>query len=385
LQTSASLWLEQSRIWVQCGWFALFGVALLLSILAFYRPGSSGLTATARSFWAMAMFGFVLIWMAGTVVEMMRRAAKISGVELVLALAAFSVLLAGTVSLVREWFGPRWGDPIKSERLALSLGVLTLAGWWFGGMGLQWNALWNFAPQDYGRVRAPDGWALALGGAALLGASRLVRSPDEEVVRVRNPRAAMWWIGLTALFLVLPVGGNNAGAASVFLFGAGVFAIKIWRSRGDCPLVFRVNPPTRVVMVALVALLPLLYPAQSATVWLARLILLWSSPFYLFAFSGLCLAIAWVSFKVREPLRLAIFDSFSSRALLHGTLAGILAATLLYGPAGAIFWAFWPLAGLFFDLLAPRDISTYSRHSELPAEVATANASAAGSADPFSG
>lgn len=381
--SSASLWLEHNRLLVQGGWFALFGVALWLSILAFYKPDSSSLFATARSLWALAMAGFVSMWIAGAVFEMVRRAAKISGMELVLALAAFSILLAGTLSLVREWFGLRWGDPLKCERVALSMGVLTLAGWWFGGMGLEWNALWNLMPQDYERVRAPDGWALALGGSALLGASRMVRSSDESRVRVKNPRAATWWILATALFVAAPGAGNNPPAASVFLLGAGAFLVKIWRSRNDRPIFLRVNRGTRSVLVLLLASLPLLVLPQDRGLWWERLLALWTSPLYLAGFIALCGLLAWLGLRVREPLRLAIFDAYPKRALLQGLLVGSLGAMLFFGPAGVLFWAFWPLAGLFFDLLAPR-VSPNSQSAKLPAEVAAANTIPSGSADSFS-
>lgn len=353
-------WLEAARIWVQIGWFCLFGLALFLSVGAFVRPRSRRYHGFARWLWVAAMGAFVLMWVAGAVLEMMRRAALVSGSDLVLALGAFSILLAGVVSLVREWFGPSGREPLQCDRLALSLLILTVAGWWFGGAALEGNALWNFVPLDGGRVRAPDGWALAISGATLLGLAALVQSRDEEVQRVRNPRVATLWTVGVAFALAVPLGGHNAAAAAVFLVGAGVFLCKIWRARRytaqrDCPVVLRVNAPTRGVLIGILAALPLIFRPEALALWLARIAWGWKSPVYVAALTFLLLIASFLLFLVREPLRLAVFHQFSHRALLLGTLAGTGAAILFFGPGGAPFFAFWPLTGLFFDLLAPRE------------------------------
>jgi hypothetical protein len=317
--------------------------------------------------WVAAMGAFLFMWLAGAVLEMMRRAAQVSGSDLVVALAAFSVLLAGVVSLVREWFGPTGREPLHCDRLALSLLILSIAGWWFGGAALENNALWDFGPRDIGRTRAPDAWALSVSGATLLGLAA-------EVLRVRNPRVATWWTLFVAVALAAPMGGKNALAATVFLVGAGAFLCKIWRARRytarrDCPIVLRVNAPTRAVLVALVAALPLIWRPESLTLWFERISWGWKSPVYVAALTFLLVMGSFLLFLVREPLRLAIFHQFSHRALLFGTLAGTAAAILFFGPAGAPFFAFWPLTGLFFDLLAPR-ARIRSSKSLLPAETA---------------
>ncbi|HEX9996834.1 MAG TPA: hypothetical protein VGB45_06805 [Abditibacterium sp.] len=346
--TAALLWLDSHRIGLQCGWFALCGFALWLSVAALHFSDHDGLFRITRGVWFAAMLAIVVAWLAGAALELMRRAAGISGRDLVVALGSFSVLIAAVLSLVREWFGARWNDEISGDRLALSLVVLTLAGWWFGGTALEANPLWKL--QSHGGNRAPDAWALLLGGATLLGLSHLARSRDESVLRARNPRVVALWIAATALLLGLPVLGSNPLAASVFLVGAGPFLVKIWRARRDKPLFLRVNCGTRAVLVICFASMPLWGRNWN---WDEHTLQNWQTPIYWVAFVILGTACWALGTFTRELLRLAVFDYFCRRALLNSTLIGALAAIAAFGPAGAIFWAFWPLAGLFFDLLAP--------------------------------
>ncbi|MBW3636518.1 MAG: hypothetical protein KY445_08650 [Armatimonadetes bacterium] len=355
MEIPALLWIEKYRLGVQYGWFALLGAALLLSAGALSRSRGTMPRAVARGFWVAAMAGFVVMWGAGTALEMMRRVADLPARELVIALAAFSVFLTAVLALMRAWFGPTGNEPLRSDRVALSLLILTLTGWWIGGLALEWNALWNLAPQEMGRHRAPDGWALALGGATLGGAAHLVQSRDEDRIRVKNPRAATWWILGLALILSLPWVGANGPAASVFLTGAGFFLAKIWRARRDCPLFLRVNWGTRAVMILLAAALPLVAWRHDGAVWAVRVARSGASPFDYAMFSIGVVAVCGLFVTMRAPLRHTMAQQFSRRALLSGAVAGSVAALVLFGPAGAIFWAFWPLFALFFDLLAPRE------------------------------
>lgn len=369
----AAFWLEDFRIAVQCGWFALFGVALTMAFAALWRPRGTLFNAVARGFWAAAMLWLIVMWGAGATLEMMRRAAPLPAPQLLVVLAAFSVFLTAMIALVRGWFGPTGNEPLRGDRIALSLLVLTLAGWWLGGLA-QGNALWNFAAQSAPNSRAPDGWALSLAGATLLGASHLAQVREGNRVRVKNPRPATWWIFLVTLTLALPL--RNGAAASVFLVGAGVFLAKIWRARRDGPLFLRVNLGTRAILILLLAALPFVVSGPESTTWLKSVLENWNSPFYLAPFLILCGAIFVLCRTVRVPLRRAIAGQFSRRALLSATLAGTVAATLLFGPAGAIFWAFWPLAALFFDLLAPRDSSRTEFSTETAARFELASRSA---------
>ena len=381
----AQFWLENARLWIQGGWFLGFGLALGLSIWALKWPHRPALGGWARGWWIAAMLGFVWLWLAGPVVEMMRRAAGVSGMGLLLALGAFSVLLAGVLSLVREWFGATGREPLHGEGVALSLLVLTLAGWWFGGVSLQENPLWNFWPANSHRAPLPDGWALSLGGATLLGLSHVVRSPDERFKRVLNPRAATWWMLALALALCWPWRGQNLPAASAFLAAAGAFVVKMWRARLDCPRFLRVNVGTRAVLVLLVASLPLGIERAPWAVWTARLLPTWKTPLYLAVFWALLTLIFALKTRAWPKFRGLIAPRFPLRLLVHATLVGTVAATLLFGPAGAPFFAFWPLCGLFFDLLAPREHQPEHQRdhqfadrteSEPEFEVAAANARA---------
>lgn len=373
MEIPALLWLEKYRLGVQYGWFALLGAALLLSAGALGRGSGTLPRAVARGGWVAAMAGFVVMWGAGTALEMMRRVADLPARELVIALAAYSVFLTAVLALMRAWFGPTGNEPLRSDRIALSLLLLTLAGWWFGGLALEWNALWNLAPQEMGRHRAPDGWALALGGATLSGAAHLVQSRDENRVRVKNPRAATWWILVLALMLSLPWTGANGSAASVFLTGAGFFLARIWRARRDCPLFLRVNWGTRAVMILLAAALPLVAWRHDGAVWAVNMVRSGKSPLDYALFFGGVLAVCGLFIMMRAPLRRAMAQQFSRRALLGATVAGSVAALLLLGPAGAIFWAFWPLFALFFDLLAPREPLSDSSAAEFAVSSAGAD------------
>ncbi|PQV62737.1 hypothetical protein B1R32_12322 [Abditibacterium utsteinense] len=362
-------WLKNWRIEIQSVWFSLFGIALLLSIGALHRSRRGGIAFVARGFWALSMGFFFAMWIAGAALEMMRRTAPVSGSHLVLALAAFSLLLAATLSLAREGFGATWNETLRPEKMALALLVLTLAGWFFGGMSLESNALWNifppiFAPLGADTPRAPDGWNLSLGGAALWGISTLLQSHDETTLRVKNPRAAMWFLLGVALLLALPQGAHSPAAASVFSFGAGIFAFKVWRVRADCPRFLRSNWRLRGPLLLLLSFAPFFVAQQKFALnlellkpelWATRLNETWRVPSHFLAFAVLLAAIFWLLFRARQPLRITIFHQFPQRSLLSGALGGFCMAAFLFGPTGAIFWAFWPLAGVFFDLLTPRE------------------------------
>jgi hypothetical protein len=366
----AQFWLEKARLWVQGGWFVLFLLSLCLSIGALKRPHHHGWRVWSRGLWATAMLFFVAMWIAGPVLELMRRAVLVSRWELILALGAFSILLAGVLSLVREWFGPTGAEGLRGESVAFSLLVLTLAGWWFGGVALEGNALWNFAPSGSVRSEIPDGWALSLSGATLLGVSNLVRRRGNSQKRVANPRAATWWLLAFALMLILPWRGQNLWAASAFLAGAGTFACKMWRLRRDCPRFLRINVGTRAVLISLLTVAPLWSASQEIQTWRAQLFSVWTTPLYVLILLGMLVGARTLGFRARGALRSALHrglePQISPRILLHATISGTLAATLLLGPAGAPFFAFWPLCGLFFDLLAPREHQRESQREHQP-------------------
>ncbi len=354
------IWLENWRLETQSLWFAFFGIALLLSIVALRFPRRARIAQRARACWALSISFFFGMWIAGVTLEMMRRAASVSGGRLVLALAAFSLLLAGTSSLAREGFGLRWNQPLRAARMMLALLTLTFVGWFFGALALQENALWNFAASGPTFPRAPEGWTLSLGGAALWSAAARLQSPGNASLRVKNPRAASWFCVGVALFLALPMGAHSPEAASVFGFGAGIFGFKVWRARADCPRFLRSNWRLRGPLLFCLMLAPFFvaergFAPLTKPFWMQRAGAAWQEPVHSTAFAGLCLAIFWLVFRARMPLRAAIFEKFSQRALLGGALGGVFLAALFYGPAGAIFWAFWPLAGVFFEVLSPRD------------------------------
>jgi hypothetical protein len=80
---------------------------------------------------------------------------------------------------------------------------------------------------------------------------------------------------------------------------------------------------------------------------------LWSEPRWNFALGGLVLwALALVTWGGRG-LKPFVDESPTRGALLKATLFGAIAAAWLFGPQGALWWSFWPLAGLFFDALKP--------------------------------
>ncbi len=362
-------WLESWRLEVQSFWFGLFGIALWSSIVALHFPHRAAISRLARALWALSIVFFFGMWIAGATLEMMRRAAAVSGVHLLVTLAAFSLLLAGTFSLVREGFGTTWNQPLRAARMSLTLLVLTLVGWFLGGLTLESNSLWNFAPAGFTapylqHPRAPDGWALSLGGAALWNAAAWVQSRDATTLRVRNPRAALWFLLMVALLLMLRMGARNPAAASVFLFGAGLFGFKIWRVRADCPRFLRSNWRLRGPLLLMLAAFPLLVAHPNfrfwTEFWATRIQAAWFvpsyfAPSYFGAFAALLSALIWLFWRGRAPLRAAISGQFSQRALLGGALGGFFGAALLFGPAGTIYWAFWPLAGVFFDLLSARE------------------------------
>lgn len=367
---SPAVWLEQSRIAVQSAWFGVFGAALWTAVWTFYRPRARHLPGLARGLWILAMAMIVGMWLGGAALEMAWRAMRVPGLQMTLALGAFSLLVAGVVSLARDWFGGR-AAPLRAAKIGLSLLVWTLAGWWFGGLASQ-NPWWflmaeQARPQPAPSQHTPDAWALLLGGATLLGASREVRSIDPALWRAANPRLATWWLAATVLLLSFPFGTGSSGAASILLLGGGVFACKIWRARHDCPRFLRAPRWARAVGIAWLCALPLLMGAPSRSVWGQKIGAAWHEPHQVAAWLMLLVAGAVLQLALRSPWRAAIRARLFDRALLHGTLAGFAWATLLLGPGGAAFWAFWPLCGLFFDLLATREPSRSSLAAELRA------------------
>lgn len=360
------LWLEKIRLVVQSGFFALFLLALALSLGAVWKRRSALWDRCNRAVWTLALLGFVGMWGAGASLEMMRRAAPVSGRGLLVALLAFSVLLAGVVSLTLEWFPAREPrknrleenpnaipKPAKSalrgDRIAGSLLALSLVGWWFGGFCGPKNAL--FALSSAPMLGWPEGWILALAGAQLLGAAQMVQSGKRS--RVLNVRPATWWLLSFGAALAIPAFGFSALGASVALAGFGAFLLKIWGARPETRDFSRADRRASRVLIPLGAILPLL-TGLNWTQWLARQSELWRAPNLIAPFFFFAL-LATFLLGGRFPLRLAIFHRFSIRALLTGVLAGALPATLFFGPSGALWWSFLPLAGVFYDLLAPHE------------------------------
>lgn len=359
----AAHWLEHARIAAQSVWFVAFLGALSMTLAALFWNRSRFFSLAARRLWALAMLMTIAFWLAGATLEMMRRAAPISGLQMTMALGAFSFLVAGVLSLVREWFGVGWNDDLRAAKIAWSLLILTLAGRWLGGFALESNALYRLSFPASNAAQIPDAWALFLGGAALLAASRAVFSPDESVRRARNPRLPGWSLALLALLLCAPFGIRNGGAASVLVLAGGVFLVKIWRSRTDCPRFLRAAPIFRVAAICLLAMLPLVnsHANFQSIFQLSNGVAMWRETHQIAAWCVLILMVAIGVTSLRRSLRKAISGRFADRALIHGTLAGSALATLVFGPGGALFWAFWPLCGLFFDLLASREPISNSR------------------------
>lgn len=356
---SAASWLENARVAVQSLWLGCFALALWASIGALHRAPRAFIKRGARMLWAAATAIPILMWLGGATLEMMRRAALVSGMQLVLALGAFSLLWAGTLSLAREWFGASFDVPLRAAKIAFSLWILTLAGWWFGGLALSQNALWFLTPIANSQKRTPDAWALLLAGATLLGASRGVRPVvgpgGHTALRVANPRLSTWALAGMALFLALPCGADNPQSASVFVLASAVFSLKIWRARADCPRLFQGPPGTRIAAMVLLFSSPLLLTgnAEWHAAWRIETAVAWQEPHQLAAWTSVLLAIIYLLGPLRPTLRRAISERFFDRALVQGALAGFGLSSVLFGPGGALFWVFWPLCGLFFDLLAP--------------------------------
>ena len=416
------LWLEKIRFGVQSGFFAVFLLALGLSLGAVWKRRAPIWNRCNRAIWTFALVGFVGMWGAGASLEMMRRAAMVSGRGLLVALIAFSVLLAGVVSLAGEWFPAReakgrkneGGDEnaiskptptaLRGDRIAGSLLAFSLVGWWFGGFSGPQNALFAISPltsnlfqnsqpknqiSETATGRAAisksvslanaasknlipkganwaDGWVLALAGAQLLGAAQMVHNGKRS--RVLNARPATWWLLSFGLALAIPFVGAHPVGASVAFFGFGAFLLKIWGARPETREFSRATRRASWLLIPILAALPLVLGVDWAQ-WLARQNEFWRAPNLVAPLIFWVLAIGFL-LGGRFPLRLAIFDRFSTRALLNGVLAGAFPATLFFGPNGALWWSFFPLAGVFYDLLASHEHPSFERaksdvHAEL--------------------
>lgn len=355
----SSIWLNVR--WGATGvWLALFALALALTLGALWRPRSRRFHGVTRAVWAAAMLAFVGMWLAGAALEMLRRTWSAPLGPLLLAMAVFSLLVAGVLALVREWFvRPAPPRPLAwkfdARRMAWTLIVLCGIGWALGGL-----ALWPFETTSFRRSEAlpvnwrealPANWLLALGGAQLAGAAQLVRAPDGSVARRQSAPGDLVAAAFHAGFgVVRAVGGgrhrlrvrgvcaarlghekrNRARAAGCAAFGAFAAAFGFGRRFGVARR------------------------KQSVASWLVRQKLAWT-PLWSGAFAAFVLWLLLMASGGRFALRLAVHENGGARALHLGTGVGALAALTVFGAAGVIFWSFWPLASLFFALLKWHD------------------------------
>jgi hypothetical protein len=340
------IWLEKTRILVQSGFFTLFLLALVFSLFALKQPATSRSRRLVRWFWIGIMILPLAMWGAGTTLEMMRRMAHVGQLwPLILSIWAFSFLLAGVAVLMREWFDAH--GKLDGARVAWTMGLLTFSGWYFGGFSLEWNCLFAFSPNDYDRVHIPDGWLLMLCGAQLLGAAKTVQSPHEPIKRVLSPKTATWWLLIFALAVAHPRFINSPLAAIASLCAYLPFLLKTWGVRR------KFNRRARTVWFVIslfIVAIPIILWRPFTPDATARALATWKSVYPLF-FLGLAVFALLSATKFRPALRLALFHRFSGRSLLLGCLFGTVTSALFFGPVGALFFAFWPLTGLFFDLL----------------------------------
>ena len=271
-----------------------------------------------------------------------------------MALAVFSLLIAGVVALVREWFARPNDAPwqFDARRAAWTLSVLCGIGWALGGL-----VLWPFETASYRHSEVlPVNWLLAWSGAQLAGAAQLVRARPTWKLRVINPRPATWWLLIVTLFM-LALGralivGVVAGAGAAFL-------LRVWSLRRETARVPQWARRLARLVPPLIVLGAWAWQGESFAVWLARW-RLGASPLWWGAGAAFGVWLLLMARGARLALREALLENGWARALLLATGVGAGAAALLFGAAGALFWSFWPLATLFCALLEGHDPSPRS-------------------------
>lgn len=296
------------------------------------------------------MGAFVGMWVAGAGLEMMRRGVLLTVWQLVLAMGAWSLGLAFVWNLTREWFD--FDGRLLGARVAGTLMLLSIVGWWLGDLAGARNPL--FALNERGgnenlNENLADGWALSLAGAQLLGVAACVATHRGHPLRVLNPRGATWWLLVFAAGLVSV---DESRAAAVALAAFGPFLIWSWNTRALLPI--------RALKLAwtIVAI------GVGISIWFCAPespMELWREAAANGMFALLCLWAIWLATRGPNAWKRFVDESPTRGALLKSTLLGALVATYLFGPKGALWWSFWPLAGLFFDALRP-----FSYESENP-------------------
>lgn len=347
--------LESSSIWlfVRWGatgvWLGLLALALALTLGALWRPRARRFHGMARVVWVMAMAAFILMWIAGVALEMMRRVWAAPLVQLLIAMAVFSFLIAGVVALVREWFvapGPPQTRAWKfdARRAAWTLSVLGALSWVLGGL-----ILWPFETTSFRHAETfPVNWLLAWSGAQMAGAAQLVRAHASWNLKVVNPRPATLWLTI----FTLVVGWFNPLAAGVIGCAFAAFLGRVWSLRAE------VRAPQWMwhLLPILVLAGALWWSGETSALWLARQKIGWM-PLWLGAGAAFGLWLLLMASGGRLALQIAVHEDGSARALLWGAGVGMGAALIIFGAAGALFWSFWPLATLFFALLEWHDTS----------------------------
>lgn len=338
-------WLSQARVGVQTAFFELGFVALwaTLGALIFRRRSiGRGFRIAARGFWGASMGAFVGMWVAGAALEMMRRGVLLTVSQLMLALAAFSFLLAFVWNLVREWVDSE--GRLLGARVAGTLILLSLAGWSLGDFAGASNPLFQFHPGAPNNLKMADGWALSLAGAQLLGAAHCVGAHRLHPLRVLNPRGATLW--LLAFVACLSWLGDQPRAAMVAWAAFGPFLVLSWNTRAHLPR--RALKFAWLLVAISVGISLWIVSSQTSSTNT-----LWSESRWNLAFGGFVLWALVLVTKGRRALQPFVDESPTRGALLKATLFGAFAAAWLFGPQGALWWSFWPLAGLFFDALKP--------------------------------
>ena len=351
----SSIWLDLR--WGATGlWLALFALALALTLRALWRPRTRRFHGIARAAWAGAMAAFAGMWVGGAALEMMRRFWEAPVARLVLGMAVSAFLVAGVVSLAREWFvSPQppltraW--KFDARRAAWTLSVLGALSWTLGGL-----ILWPFETTSFRHGEAlPANWLLAWSGAQMAGAAQLVRARAEWNLKVINPRPATLWL----LIFALVVAWISPLAASVVGAGFAAFVGRVWSLREGV----RVPRWMWGLLPILVLAGALWWSGESVASWTARQ-RLGANPLWWGAGAAFGAWILLLASGGRWALQIAVDEDGSARALLWGAGVGAVAALLIFGVAGALFWSFWPLASLFFGLLEWHD------HSPRPTQVA---------------
>lgn len=385
LQSSAA-WLDAARPVAHALLAAAFSLALLWVVWWALTRGTANIekavesapqnTWLPRVLLASVMVLPLLFWVTGLCLQIFWRygqpatqsgpGSSSGGPRYALALVCLSLLIAGVVAGAVCWFYPL---RLRRVRVGVLWFFVTIAGLIIGGFALPWNSIFGDSLLQGPYVRSGDVWSLLLISATLLAIAGLTRSwykgpalPDpvadaraRRARRVINLRPAGYWILCVLILLGWDRGGHNRLACLLAAISCGALWLRLWLQNHEPHI--RVHW-RRGIFVAIIVVLLLWQHGgaggfeQELAFWYQRWLATWQMPWWDAALLATLLCMLLLLTTLRGALRIYLQTRYTTRAMITATLLGSAVALVFYGSYGAVLVAFYPLTGLFYELLS---------------------------------